>query len=172
MAKASTRTSKASPKKGTAVKPEAVASPAPVSAPPEKKTRSTARSGKPAAAKVAAAPAPVQAATTAAPPKPEKSTPRKTKSATKKSTAASKASAASAVSEPVAETSAAPVLQPAIPPEPAASSATVTPEQRYKMVQDAAYYIAERHGFVGDNAGFWLEAERTIDAQLAARHGS
>jgi hypothetical protein len=45
----------------------------------------------------------------------------------------------------------------------------VTPEQRYCMIQDAAYFIAERHGFVGDNHGYWLQAEHAIDAELATR---
>lgn len=49
------------------------------------------------------------------------------------------------------------------------AAAAVTPEQRYRMIQDAAYFIAERNGFVGDNHAYWLEAERAIDAELAAR---
>ena len=28
----------------------------------------------------------------------------------------------------------------------------VSPEERYRMIQDAAYYIAERHGFKGDSS--------------------
>jgi hypothetical protein len=51
----------------------------------------------------------------------------------------------------------------------ATKASEVTPEQRYRMVQDAAYYIAERNGFVGDNHAYWLEAEQAIDAQLAGR---
>lgn len=42
----------------------------------------------------------------------------------------------------------------------------VTPEQRYRMIQDAAYFIAEREGFGGDNHRHWLEAEAAIDAEL------
>jgi hypothetical protein len=34
------------------------------------------------------------------------------------------------------------------------------------MVQDAAYFIAERHGFNGDSAYFWTLAEAEIAAQL------
>nr|WP_296747814.1 DUF2934 domain-containing protein [Thioalkalivibrio sp.] len=45
----------------------------------------------------------------------------------------------------------------------------VTPEQRYRMIQDAAYFIAERNGFVGDNHAYWLQAEQAIDAELAGR---
>ena len=42
----------------------------------------------------------------------------------------------------------------------------VSPEERYRMIQDAAYYIAERHGFNGDSAYFWSLAESEIDARL------
>jgi hypothetical protein len=45
----------------------------------------------------------------------------------------------------------------------------VSPEERYRMVQDAAYYIAEKHGFTGDNHAFWLQAEQEIDAKLAGQ---
>lgn len=43
----------------------------------------------------------------------------------------------------------------------------VTPEQRYQMIAEAAYYIAEKRGFVGgDVARDWLEAEAQIDRLL------
>jgi len=51
----------------------------------------------------------------------------------------------------------------------AAAPTAVSPEQRYRMIQDAAYYIAERHGFTGDNHAFWLQAEQEIDSRLAAK---
>ena len=41
-----------------------------------------------------------------------------------------------------------------------------SPEQRYKMIEEAAYYIAERHGFSGDSAYFWSLAEAEINAKL------
>jgi|LSQX01.3.fsa_nt_gb hypothetical protein len=47
-----------------------------------------------------------------------------------------------------------------------AKKAAVSPEERYCMVQDAAYYIAERHGFNGDSAYFWALAESEIKLQL------
>ncbi|AHE99560.1 DUF2934 domain-containing protein [Thioalkalivibrio paradoxus] len=50
-----------------------------------------------------------------------------------------------------------------------ATGSEVSPEQRYRMIQDAAYFIAERNGFTGDNHAHWLEAEKAIDAQLASR---
>ncbi|MEW5943905.1 MAG: DUF2934 domain-containing protein [Pseudomonadota bacterium] len=44
---------------------------------------------------------------------------------------------------------------------------TVSPEQRYRMICDAAYFRAERRGFVGGNpAQDWLEAEAEIDLML------
>jgi len=47
------------------------------------------------------------------------------------------------------------------------SLGVVTPEQRYRMICDAAYFRAERRGFVGGNAVLdWLEAEAEIDGLL------
>ena len=40
------------------------------------------------------------------------------------------------------------------------------PEQRYLMIQEAAYYRAEKAGFSGDCMDHWLEAERQIDQLL------
>lgn len=48
-----------------------------------------------------------------------------------------------------------------------ASKPAVSPEERYRMIQDAAYFIAEKHGFTGDNHAFWVQAEQEIDAKLA-----
>lgn len=41
-----------------------------------------------------------------------------------------------------------------------------TPEERYRMVELAAYYIAERNGFQGCASGHWALAEREIAAKL------
>ena len=49
----------------------------------------------------------------------------------------------------------------------AAKKTAITPEQRYKMIEEAAYYIAERHGFNGDSAYFWSLAEAEINAKLS-----
>ena len=40
----------------------------------------------------------------------------------------------------------------------------VTPEQRYKMIEEAAYLLAEKEGFLGDTVSFWLAAEKQIEA--------
>lgn len=48
---------------------------------------------------------------------------------------------------------------------------SVTPEQRYNMIAEAAYYRAEARGFVGgEPAQDWVEAEAEIDAALGLTH--
>lgn len=50
-----------------------------------------------------------------------------------------------------------------------ASPVRVTPEQRYHMIAEAAYFRAQRRGFSGgDPAQDWLEAEAEIDRILQA----
>jgi Protein of unknown function (DUF2934) len=45
--------------------------------------------------------------------------------------------------------------------------APVSPEQRYKMIAEAAYFRAEKRGFVGgDVAQDWLDSEAEIDRLL------
>ncbi|MBU2857831.1 DUF2934 domain-containing protein [Acidithiobacillus ferrooxidans] len=39
-------------------------------------------------------------------------------------------------------------------------------EERYCMIAEAAYFIAERGGFTGDGETCWLEAEHEIDRML------
>jgi hypothetical protein len=41
-----------------------------------------------------------------------------------------------------------------------------TPEERYRMVETAAYFIAEQHGFQGRSDEHWAVAEREIAVQL------
>lgn len=41
-----------------------------------------------------------------------------------------------------------------------------TPEERYRMVETAAYFIAEQHGFQGRAEEHWVAAEREIAARL------
>lgn len=40
------------------------------------------------------------------------------------------------------------------------------PEELYRMIQTAAYFIAERNGFVGDSKAYWAEAEAQITSIL------
>ena len=48
----------------------------------------------------------------------------------------------------------------------------VTPEERYRMIAEAAYFLAEKRGFVGgDVAEDWLAAEAEIDRILQHERG-
>ena len=72
---------------------------------------------------------------------------------------------APATKKPAAKKS--PAKKPAAKAAAAAPKASaLTPEQRYKMIEETAYYIAERHGFSGDSAYFWSLAEAEINAKL------
>lgn len=51
--------------------------------------------------------------------------------------------------------------------KPVAKKPEVTPEQRYRMIEEAAYFIAERHGFSGDSAYFWSLAEAEVSTRLS-----
>jgi len=45
--------------------------------------------------------------------------------------------------------------------------ADVSPEERNRMIAEAAYYRAEQHGFnPEDQIQNWLEAEKDVDAML------
>ena len=50
---------------------------------------------------------------------------------------------------------------------PVAKKPDISPEQRYTLIQEAAYFIAERHGFNGDSAYFWSLAEAEINNRLS-----
>lgn len=41
--------------------------------------------------------------------------------------------------------------------------------ERYKMIEVAAYYIAEKNGFAGHAADYWISAEKEIDKKLAKK---
>lgn len=38
--------------------------------------------------------------------------------------------------------------------------------ERYKMIEVAAYYLAEKNGFAGNAADYWVEAEKMIDEKV------
>lgn len=46
------------------------------------------------------------------------------------------------------------------------AAAKPSPEERYRMVETAAYYIAEKHGFQGRSDEHWAAAERAIAINL------
>ena len=121
---------------------------------PAKKKTSTEPEVKPVAAKTVAKKAPVAPAKPVAAAKP----------AAKPVKAATPAPAVKkAVAKPVK-----PVAE-AAPKSAAPSTTTVSAEERYQMIQQAAYFLAERQGFVGDSSGHWIEAERQINEQLGIR---
>ena len=50
-------------------------------------------------------------------------------------------------------------------------STSVGPEERQRLICEAAYRIAEQRGFQGNMAlDDWLQAEAEVDAQFASRH--
>ncbi len=73
-------------------------------------------------------------------------------------------------------TSTSPETQPVARPAPTARRGTVAkpaalirPEARLAMICDAAYFLAERRGFIpGHELDDWLTAEKQIDLALAA----
>lgn len=44
----------------------------------------------------------------------------------------------------------------------------LSPEERWRMIAEAAYYLAQRRGFGGDAVADWLAAEAEVDARLGA----
>lgn len=63
-----------------------------------------------------------------------------------------------------------PKTAPACPAQNPGAGRPGTPEERWNMIADAAYYRAEKRHFVGgDPHEDWLQAEAEIDAQLAKR---
>lgn len=93
--------------------------------------------------------------------------------AAKSSTAAKKPAAKPAVAEskPAAKPAVAeskPAAKPASPPVATAAKRALDPEVRARMIAEAAYYIAEKRGFIhGHHDADWAEAERQIDALLS-----
>jgi hypothetical protein len=107
----------------------------------EAKTKTTAQK---AAPKSTAAPKKSPATKPAAAPKPA------TKAATAKKPAAEKPAAAAKKATTTRTKKSAPAkLNPG-------------PEELYRMIQTAAYFIAERNGFAGDSKEYWAQAEAQI----------
>jgi len=50
-------------------------------------------------------------------------------------------------------------------------SAGISQEKRHRLIEKAAYHLAEQRHFQGDREmDDWLQAEAAVDAQFAARH--
>lgn len=41
--------------------------------------------------------------------------------------------------------------------------------ERYKMIEVAAYYMAEKNGFVGNSTDYWTAAEKEINKKLGKK---
>jgi hypothetical protein len=81
----------------------------------------------------------------------------------------SKAPAAKKVATPVTKKKAPETKTATAIAKPATTRKTIgkpTPEERYRMVETTAYFIAERNGFQGDSTEHWAAAEREIAAKL------
>lgn len=48
----------------------------------------------------------------------------------------------------------------------ATKARSIGAEERYKMIEVAAYYIAERNHFKGSATDFWIAAEAEISAKI------
>jgi hypothetical protein len=70
-----------------------------------------------------------------------------------------------AAAKPVRKATAKPVVKPAV----ATAKVVVTPEQRQRMIEVSAYYLAEKNGFKGDGQQYWLQAEREVEAKLGKK---
>lgn len=72
-----------------------------------------------------------------------------------------------AAAVPVAAPAPASIPVPVVPQ--AVIAAGITPEERHRMVAEAAYYIALKKGFNSDPAENWFEAEKQVDENLKAK---
>jgi len=139
--------------------------------------KTPAKAGEPDSTKVSTKKTPTKKAVT------KKTTAAAKKSVAKKATAApgtgtvtKKAAAKKAPARKTAPKAAVPEAAPSIaeplPERPVTlkSAAEVTPEERYRMVQEAAYYRAERRNFTpGHAAEDWAAAEAEVDEMLRKR---
>lgn len=99
------------------------------------------------------------------------------KTATAKKPAA-KTSAKSTAKAPAAKKPAAKAAAPkaAAAKKPAAARAkkapaasVPSPEQRYRMIEVAAYFLAEKNAFAGSSLDYWVAAEAQIDGMLGSK---
>ena len=95
----------------------------------------------------------------------------KSKSDSKPST--SKAAAtktAPAAKKPAAAKAAVAVKKPAAAKKTAAPKPNkISPEERYRMVEVAAYFLAERNSFAGSPVAYWTAAESQISTLLSKK---
>ncbi len=112
----------------------------------------------------------------------KKTTRTKKPAASKSSVPTAKAAAAGAkpAATPVAVKTAvkpvaapAPVAKPVAAPAPVAAKVeqkSISKSERQRLVEQAAYFRAEKHGFQGDSSQHWAAAEAEVDADLRKRN--
>lgn len=101
----------------------------------------------------------------------KKTTAATTTKATTKKVTAKAATTKTATAKKPATTLSKPIA-PVAQKKPAASAkapGAPTPEQRYRMVQDAAYFIAEKNGFKAGSMDYWIAAEIEIETVLSGK---
>jgi len=81
-------------------------------------------------------------------------------------------SAPAAVKAAVAAPAPKPAPAPAPAPAPVAKPEPklISKVERQRMIEQAAYFRAEKHGFAGDSSQHWAAAEAEIDADLKRRN--
>lgn len=84
------------------------------------------------------------------------------KAAAKPKAAAAKKETATAKKASTAKTSTAKTTAAKKPAAKKAKTATSDLEQRYKLIEVAAYYLAEKDGFAGNPLDYWIAAELKI----------
>ena len=85
---------------------------------------------------------------------------KKPKAPAKKTVATASASKKATESKPAAR------RKTPVKAKPVVETRKLTPEERHRMVQTAAYFIAERNGFRGDSTEHWAAAELEIASRL------
>jgi hypothetical protein len=60
----------------------------------------------------------------------------------------------------------APVKKAAAPKKTTTKSRKIGAEERYRMIEVAAYYLAENNSFQGNTLDYWIAAEMQVDAML------
>lgn len=85
-------------------------------------------------------------------------TTKTTETTGKKTSPAKKAAAKTAAPKTAAKS--------ATPRKKTTKSSVITSEERYRMIETAAYYIAEKNGFSTNNMDHWLAAEQEVDTKL------
>ena len=77
------------------------------------------------------------------------------------------------VAAPTPVAAPAPVAKPVAAPAPVVAKVeqkSISKSERQRLVEQAAYFRAEKHGFQGDSSQHWAAAEAEVDADLRKRN--